>query len=424
LASGLRPAQGHAFAGVSISSYANGERRTTMTSPLFFARTQCVGAASAALIAAGLWLATAAPSRAESDPLIIAKQGYFFVGGRIEHERPGSPTVGHMYVEFQVPQPLAHPYPVIMIHGGNQTGTNFTGTPDGREGWAQNLLRRGYAVYVVDQVARGRAAQWSAIHGPVGAANLGRLEQRFVAPERFNLWPQARLHTQWPGEGKPGDPAFDQFYASQFPSLTDFPLQQALNRDAVVALLDRIGPAVLLIHSQSGAFVWPIADARPNLVKAIVAVEPNGPPAHDVDFMGAPEWFADNPHLKAYGLTDVPLTYDPPLGEASALSFVREAKAERGDLVRCYAQQEPARKLVNLQHIPVLVVTSEASYHASYDHCTVRYLAQAGVASTFLRLGEAGIHGNGHMMMLERNSEAISGAMADWLDRTLPAAAR
>ena len=66
-----------------------------------------------------------------------------------------------MYVEFQVPQNLAHPYPVVMIHGGSQTGTNFTGTPDGREGWAQYFLRRGYAVYMVDQVGAGRAAQWS-----------------------------------------------------------------------------------------------------------------------------------------------------------------------------------------------------------------------------------------------------------------------
>src|SRR6516162_5432917 len=247
--------------------------------------------AAIALIGAGASLLWFAGAFAQSEPLVIAKQGYFFVGGAIDTKREGSPTVGHMYVEFQVPQKVVHPYPVVMIHGGSQTGTNFTGTPDGREGWAQYFLRRGYTVYVVDQVARGRAAQWSQAHGSVTAANLLRLEQRFVAPERFKLWPQAQRHTQWPGEGKPGDAAFDQFYASQFPSLTDFAAQQALNRDATVALLDRIGPAVVLIHSQSGAFAWPIADARPSLVKAILAVEPNGPPGHDVDFKGAPEWF-------------------------------------------------------------------------------------------------------------------------------------
>src|SRR6202040_166860 len=258
-------------------------------------------------------------------------------------------------------------------------------TPDGREGWAQYFLRRGYAVYVVDQVARGRAAQWSQANGPVSASNLARLEQRFVAPERFNLWPQAHLHTQWPGDGKPGDASFDQFYASQFPSLTDFPLQQSLNRDATVALLDRIGPAVVLIHSQSGAFVWPIADKRPNLVKAIVAVEPNGPPAHDVEFKGAPDWFADAPKTKISGLGDVPLTYDPPLKDGEALAFVRQDKADAPDLVRCWSQAQPVRKLANLKDIPVLIISSEASYHASYDHCTAAYLTEAGAANSFIR---------------------------------------
>jgi pimeloyl-ACP methyl ester carboxylesterase len=177
---------------------------------------------------------------------------------------------------------------------------------------------------------------------------------------------------------------------------------------------------VVLIHSQSGAFAWPIADKRSTLVKAIVAVEPNGPPAHDVEFKGAPDWFADNPHLKAYGLVDVPLTYDPPVSDAAPLRFAREDTADKPDHVRCWAQPEPARKLVNLQNTPILIVTSEASYHAPYDHCTVRYLAQAGVKSTFLRLPDVGIHGNGHMMMLEKNSDAIAKVMADWLDRTLP----
>jgi len=373
-------------------------------------------AASTVLIAASAALLSIAGARAQTEPLVIARQGWFFVGGAIDTSREGSPTVGHMYVEFQVPQKVAHPYPVVMIHGGSQTGTNFTGTPDGREGWAQYFLRRGYTVYVVDQVARGRAAQWSQANGPVSAANLARLEQRFVAPERFNQWPQAHLHTQWPGGGQKGDPVFDQFYASQVPSVADFARQQELNRDAGIALLDKIGPAILLTHSQSGAFGWPIADARPSLVKAIVAVEPSGPPVHDLEFKGAPEWFADNAKTKAGGLGEVPLAYEP----SGPLAFVRQDKPDRPDLARCWLQQEPARQLANLKHIPVLIVMSEASYHASYDHCTAKFLAQAGVKNTFVRLADAGIHGNGHMMMLEKNSDAIAGVMADWLAKTMP----
>src|SRR6516164_6632413 len=345
-------------------------------------------AATAGMIGADA-ASLAPPAQAAADgPLVIAKQGYFFAGGRIDRSVEGAPMAGQMYVEYQIPQTLEQPYPIVMIHGGGQTGTNFTGTPDGREGWAQYFLRRGYAVYVVDQVARGRAANWGQVHGALTPPNLSRNEQRFVRPEDAKLWPQAHLHTQWPGAGKPGDATFEEFYASQVPSIADFAKQQALNRDAAVALLDRIGPAIVLTHSQSGAFGWPIADSRPNLVKAIVAVEPSGPPVHDLEFKGAPDWFADGASTKLSGLGKVPLTYDPP----GALAFVREDKPDAPDLVRCWLQREPARKLVNLKDIPVLVVMSEASYHASYDHCTVKYLRQAGVSVTFTRLAEQGIH--------------------------------
>jgi pimeloyl-ACP methyl ester carboxylesterase len=308
-----------------------------------------------------------------------------------------------------------------MIHGGSQTGTNFTGTPDGREGWAQYFVRRGHAVYVVDQVARGRSAHFSLSQGKVADGNLGRTEQRFVAPERFNLWPQAKMHTQWPGAGKPGDAAFDEFYATQFPSLADFPTQQRLNRDATITLLDKIGPSVLLTHSQSGAFQWPIADARPNLVKAIISVEPNGPPVYETEFKGAPEWFADMGKKKSSGLGEVPLTYDPPLKDGEELAFVRQDKPDQPDLVRCWQQAEPARKLKNLAGIPIVIVMSEASYHASYDHCTANYLTQAGVRNTMIKLGDAGIHGNGHMMMLEKNSDDIARVMREWLLKAVPA---
>ena len=53
---------------------------------------------------------------------------------------------GQMYVEYQIPAQRLHPYPVVMWHGNNQSGSNYTGTPDGREGWAQHFLRMGYAV--------------------------------------------------------------------------------------------------------------------------------------------------------------------------------------------------------------------------------------------------------------------------------------
>ena len=73
----------------------------------------------------------------------------------------------------------------------------------------------------------------------------------------------------------------------------------------------------------------------------------------------------------------------------------------------------------NFRDIPVVIISSEASYHASYDHCTARYLAQAGVKNSFIRLADRGIRGNGHMMMLEKNNLQIAAVIADWLSNTL-----
>src|SRR3981081_2688005 len=165
----------------------------------------------AMVVSAAVLLAASLAHAQERGPLTLASASYFFVGGKIDTSAEGSPMVGHIYVEYMIPARRSHPYPIVMVHGGSQTGTNFTGTPDGREGWAQYFVRRGYAVYVVDGVGRGRSANWSDVHGAVSKANMERLTQRFVAPERYTMWPQANLHTQWPGEGKPGDFAFAQF---------------------------------------------------------------------------------------------------------------------------------------------------------------------------------------------------------------------
>ena len=115
----------------------------------------------------------------------------------------------------------------------------------------------------------------------------------------------------------------------------------------------------------------------------------------------------------------VPLAYDPPLKPGEQLSFVRQEKPDAPDLVRGWLQAEPARKLPKLARVPILILVAEASYHAAYDHVTAAYLAQAGVPNEFVRLPDIGIRGNGHMMMLEKNSDEIAGVIETWLKKTL-----
>ena len=363
---------------------------------------------------------SSAPQTKNPAALSIQREGYLFAGGKYSTVDGRQAMSGQIYAEFQIPSRQTHPYPVVMTHGGGQSGTNFTETPDGREGWEQFFLRKGYAVYVVDQVGRGKAAYESDRYGAMTKPDVNNIEQRFTATERYNLWPQAHLHTQWPGSGMAGDPVFDAFYASQLPGIADFALVQSLNRDALVALLQKIGPAILLTHSQSGPFGWLVADARPDLVKAILAVEPNGPPFYDLQMIGAPAWFRYGTKLRPWGVTAVPLHYSPPASDASELAIAEQEQADGPEFAKCWLQKEPARQLPNLQKTPILVVTSESSFRAVDDHCTVKYLNQAGVHLTWTKLADIGIHGNGHMMMLEKNNLQIAEVMTHWLEKALP----
>jgi len=322
------------------------------------------------------------------------------------------------------------------VHGGTATGLEFTGTPDGREGWAQFFLRRGYAVYVVDQVARGRSPYEEPVYGKTTSQSREYVMQRFTTGEKYNLWPQAHLHTQWPGAGEPGDAIFDNYASSNIASMDDRNAQDAMNVDALAALLDKIGPSIVFVHSQSGQYAWPLAQARSALVKAIVAAEASGPPVHDlvvnggeprfgVTFQAAAkqddtkDQFRDSPALKKYGLTNHVLAYTPAVTAQSPLEFVRQDKADGPDLARCWRQKEPARKLVAVGDRPIIYIAAEASFYAPYSHCTVAYLEQAGVHVTFVKLADIGIHGNGHMMMLEKNSNQIAQVISDWLDKNM-----
>jgi pimeloyl-ACP methyl ester carboxylesterase len=363
--------------------------------------------------------AQAAQPAAKPAPLTIADQGYFFVAGQYATAKDGQIMTGQMYVQYQVPQQRKHRYPVVMWHGGGQTGTNFLGTPDGRMGWADYFVRQGYAVYVVDQPGRARSGYFTDTYGPTRRPNATAMSERFTAPVLAKRYPQAALHTQWPGKGVAGDPTFDQFFASQVEDMSNLTALEELNRNAGAALLDKIGPAILLTHSQSGPFGWEIADARPNLVKAVVAIEPNGPPFYENSVVGAPEWFKDAALGRAWGITRLPLTYDPPAGDPKDLRMARQANADGPDLVRCWLPEAPARQLVNLKRVPMLIVVSEASYHAPYDHCTSKYLADAGVKHTYTRLPDVGIHGNGHMMMLEKNNLEIAALLRRWIEKTV-----
>jgi pimeloyl-ACP methyl ester carboxylesterase len=228
-------------------------------------------------------------------------------------------------------------------------------------------------------------------------------------------WPQAKKYTQWPGEGpnrgKMGDPVFDAFARSELQSPGTG--TEKRNTDAVVQLVDLIGhPVILLIHSGLASSGWEVADARSKVVKGIVAVEPVAPPIENA------ERGSTGPG-RVWGLTDLPVHYDPPIQDPSELHPVRQDKADGPDLIPCWVQQEPAHKLVNLQGIPVLDVSGEASYHRPYSHCVAKWLNQAGVKTKYVNLEDVGIRGNGHLMMLDKNSDEIAKYLQSWIEKNV-----
>src|SRR5215468_8373378 len=90
-------------------------------------------------------------------PRAVASMGNFYAGGHYDSDHPDHHIVGQVYVEYQIPAERKHAFPIVLVHGGGQTGAGWWSTPDGRPGWAQYFLRQGYAVYVVDQIGRGRS---------------------------------------------------------------------------------------------------------------------------------------------------------------------------------------------------------------------------------------------------------------------------
>jgi pimeloyl-ACP methyl ester carboxylesterase len=343
------------------------------------------------------------------DQSAIALRGYFYVGGQYVGD-PGKEIMqGQVYVEVLAPKDVRRPYPLVLIHGAAQTATNWMGTPDGRKGWAEYFVEQGYVVYMIDQPMRGRSAYHPG-DGKTRMFTAANEEFQFTAIETAGTWPQAKKHTQWPGDGpnkgRKGDAIFDAFYATQVETVLAVEETQQRNKDAVAALLDKIGPAIVLTHSQSGPYGWLIADARPQLVKAVIAIEPAGPP-FEATIIGTGR-------IRPWGPTDIPLAYDPPVKDPSEIAIEREAKPDGPDLFTCWMQKAPARQLVNLKNIPVMIMAAEASYHQVYDHCTAKYLTQAGVKTEYIRLQDKGIHGNGHMVMIEKNNLDIAKVIDEW----------
>jgi pimeloyl-ACP methyl ester carboxylesterase len=358
----------------------------------------------------------------QNSALDLAEWSYFWVGVERAELARGTVVNGkQMYVEYMIPAAVKHPYPIVLVHGGGGQGTDWMGTPDGRPGWVTYLVQEGYAVYVVDRPGHGRPPFHPDLHGPfpAQAPTLEGFSGRFTPPNRTSAnapLPFQHLHNQWPGTGEVGSPDLDQFVASQGGSYVTVsasspaaaqaasqPIAHEVWRDRGAMLLDKIGPAIIVTHSAGGPFGWLVAESRPNLVKGIIAIEGGGQP-----FAGANVW----------GMSTIPVAYDPPILHPSELKTVTIPSPEKG-VADYKIQAEPPRRLLNLQGIPIVMVTSEGSFASPGNPGAVAFFKQAGCNAQELRLVDHGIHGNGHMMMVEKNNRQVLQPILDWIARNV-----
>ena len=216
----------------------------------------------------------------ESDQrnLVLETQGSFLVGGSVVTNpgtfdpialTPDGQTIhgDHAYVQYQIP-PNARRYPLVMWHGGGQFRKTWETTPDSRDGFQSIFLRRGFSTYILEQPHRGnagRATTNGTITAVPGPGPTG--EQGIFIRFRIGIWPE-----YFPGVQFSRDPAaLDQWWRQQTPDTA--PTSNDVAAGAIVALFDKIGPAVLLTHSASGVLGWITASKSSN-VKAVYAYEP------------------------------------------------------------------------------------------------------------------------------------------------------
>ena len=345
----------------------------------------------------------------------------FYVGGEYIKDARGTHMTGQICVRRYGKKVDDRPS-IIYIHGAAQTGTHWEATPDGRPGLALLQAQQGWTCYVVDQPGVGRSRYHAADLGGLTHYTVEELEECFTAPPH-DSFPQAKLATQFPGTGKMGDPVFDAFYASQVGHRAQYKDVERAFRPLARELFARTGPAFLVTHSQAGPIGWHIADECPDMVRGIVALEPNGPP---FVYPGLPKFYTRTQGTKAgtfvrpFGITTTALTYEPPLPDgAKGLDYVHGSDEMHADgLFDGAWLKAPAPTLPNLAGVPVLVVTGEASYHATYDHLTVQFLRDAGVPVEHVYLAEKGIRGNGHCMAIEKNNEDIQRFVSNWKYQT------
>lgn len=311
----------------------------------------------------------------------IAEQGSFAVGGTVLRDSAGHTYHGdHAYVFYQEPVD-ARRYPLVFAHGVGQFSKTWETTPDGREGFQNIFLRRGFGVYLVDQPRRGNAGRSTETVTLSPAFDEEVWFNRF----RVGIWPNYFEGVQFSRDPE----ALNQYFRQMTPTIgsVDFEVYS----DAYAALFERIGPAIFVTHSQGGPVGWQTLLKTRN-IRAIVSYEPGG---------GIP----------------FPVGQVPEEGRVLTLSKKTEGIEVPMDVFLEYTK------------IPIVVYygdnlpeTDERPEIYEWTrrlHLMRRWaemLNERGGDVTVIHLPEVGLHGNTHFPMSDLNNKEVAELMYQWLE--------
>jgi hypothetical protein len=328
-------------------------------------------------------------AQANKEALTISEQGSFMIGGRV-YTHPG--TYGdpfspdgqtihgdHAYVFYQKPV-KPRKLPLVFWHGIYQSAKTWESTPDGREGFQNIFLRRGFSTYLLDQPRRGKAGLTSKAAPSTPVAN----EQFWFNRFRIGIYPNYYKGVQFDTSAE----TLDQFYRQATPNTADFDFEA--NTDAAVKLFEKLGGGIMVCHSHGGAHTW-LTIPKTDKIKAVVAYEPGG----NFSF---PD---DEPRPVVRGTAD-------------------------GD----YIMVSP-KVFETFTKIPIILyycdnIPEKPIGHPEVEVWTVRLkLARLWAAAvnkrggdvTVVHLPEIGIKGNTHFPMSDLNNIQIADLMSDWLHK-------
>ena len=333
----------------------------------------------------------AAPETTVPDILMIAKQGMFSSGGTVtapvegtydatmnwlDATRAGNTAhVDHANVFYQIPF-NDNGNPIVYLHGYGQSRMGWMTTPDGREGWSDIFLKKGYPAFLVDQPRRGEAgatvlmstdgfldvwSQESKAYKPGDQAWYTHFRIGRTAPERYE-------GSQFPEGAK----AQDQFFRQMTPNTGDY--NQEVDAAALSEVMEDVyamtgNKSVFVTHSQGGAVGW---DVEMDYVSAIVAVEPGGTPE-----IGSEQY-----------------------------QKLLDAKVPVIILFGDYIDNGPADIMSTdfWKSVRDGAVGFAENYNAAGGDCTV------------VNLPDLGVTGNSHFMFQEENNGLIADYIAAWLE--------